>query len=233
MVIHAIMTGDGRLFRDKLPTIPFALRQYLELEVERLMSVGAIYQADRCLPLCFKNRRLAEERTHNENVIDYCDVNAQTEKDSFPLPRIEQVWPTLSRARFFASLDLLMGLYQNEVEAHDSAKTTFLTHRGFYVYNVMPFRLCNAPATLQRLMKTVLGKLIRLGVLVYIYDVLIYAETPEQLIKILFAVLKQLVKSGLKCTASKCSLCTQTINYLGRVVSTDGINPDPVKLDKI
>ena len=62
---------------------------------------------------------------------------------------------------------------------------------------------------------------------------LIYAETPEQLIEILSAVLKLLVKAGLKCKGSKCSLFTQTINYLGRVLSIDGINPDPAKLDKI
>ena len=65
----------------------------------------------------------------------------------------------------------------------------------------MPFRLCNAPATFQRLMANVLGPLIGHGVLVYIDDVLIYAETPEQLIEILSAVLKLLVKVGLKCKA--------------------------------
>ena len=97
----------------------------------------------------------------------------------------------------------------------------------------MPFGLCNAPATFQRLMEKVLGPLIGLGVLVYIDDVLIYAETPKQLIEILTAVLKLLVKAGLKCKASKCLLFTQTINYLGRVVSKDAINPAPAKLDKI
>ena len=82
-------------------------------------------------------------------------------------------------------------------------------------------------------MEKVLGPLIGLGLLVYIDDDLIYAETPEQLIEILSAVLKLLVKAGLKCKASKCSLFTQTINYLGRVVYKDGINPDLAKLDKI
>ena len=74
--------------------------------------------------------------------------------------------------------------------------------------------------------------MIGLGV-VYIDDVLIYAETTEQLIEILSAVLKLLVKAGLKCKASKCSLFTQTINHLGRVMSKDGINLYPAKLDKI
>ena len=85
--------------------------------------------------------------------VDYRDVNAQTEKNSFPLPRIDQIWPTLSRAKFFASLDLLMGLHQVEVDSSDRAKTAFLTHRSLYVYNVMPFELCNAPATFERIME--------------------------------------------------------------------------------
>ena len=82
-------------------------------------------------------------------------------------------------------------------------------------------------------MERVLGSLIGLGVLVYIDDVLIYAETPEQLIEILSTVLKLLTNAGLKCKAAKCSHFTQTISYLGRIVSKDGINPDPAKLDKI
>ena len=82
-------------------------------------------------------------------------------------------------------------------------------------------------------MERLLGSLIGLGVLVYIDDVLIYAVTPEQLIEILSTVLKLLTNAGLKCKASKCSRFTQTISYLGRVVSNDGINPEPAKLDKI
>ena len=79
----------------------------------------------------------------------------------------------------------------------------------------MPFWLCNVPATFQRLMEKVVRPMIGLDVLFYIDDVLIYAETPEQLIDILSAVLKLLVSAGLKCKASKCSLFTQTINFLG------------------
>ncbi len=125
-----------------------------------------------------------------------------------------------------------MGFHQVEVDPRDRAKTAFLTHRGLYVYNVMPFGLYNAPAIFQRLMEQMIGSLIGLGVLVHIYDVLIYAEKPEQLIEILSIVLKLLTNTGLKCKASKCSLFTQTISYLGRVVSKDGINPDPAKPDK-
>ena len=182
------------------------------------------------MPQELSSRRI---KTTRRECVDYRDVNSQIEKDSFPLHQIDQVTPTLFRARIFASLDLLMGFHQVEADPRDRGKPAFLTYRGLYVYNVMPFGLCNAPANFQRLMEKVLGPLIGLGVLVYIDDVLIYAEMPEQLIEIFFTVLKLLVKARLKCKASKCSLFTQTINYLGLVVSRDGINLDPVNLDKI
>ncbi len=212
VVIHTIKTGKARLFRQKLRAIPFARRQYLEQEIERLMSVGAISPAD--LGACLYASRTVVTPKKNGTMrirVDYRDVNAQTEEDLFPLPRIDQVWPTLSRARFLASLDLLMGFYQVEVDPRDRAKTAFLTHRGVYAYNVMPFGLCNARATFQRLIEKVPGPMIGLGVLIYIDNVLIYAETPEQLIEILSDVLKLLVNAGLKCKASKCSRFN--INY--------------------
>ena len=71
-----------------------------------------------------------------------------------------------------------MGYHQVEVDPKDRFKTAFLTHRGLYINNVMPFGLCNATATFQPLMEKILGTLINCGVLVYLDNVLIYAETP-------------------------------------------------------
>ena len=93
----------------------------------------------------------------------------------------------------------------------------------------MPFGLCNAPATFQRLMKKILNTLIGCGVLVYVEDVLTYAKTPEELLDKLFQVLKLLAKAGLKCKASKCSLYTQKFHYLGHIASKKGINPELTK----
>ena len=198
------------------------------------MSVGAISPADPgACP--YASRTVVTEKKDGtmRMCVDYRDVRAQTEKDSFPLPRLDHVCLTLSCARHFASFDLLINFHQVEVDPRDRAKTAFLTYRGFYVYNVMHFGLCNSPATFQRIIEKVLGHLIGLGVLFYIDDVLINAETLEQLVEILSAVFKLLVKAKLMCKASKCSLFTQTINNLGLVVSRDGISPEQAKLDKV
>ena len=82
-------------------------------------------------------------------------------------------------------------------------------------------------------MERVLGPLIGVGVLVYLDDVLINADTPKQLINTIAAVLKLLAKAGLKCKATKCSLFTERVHYIGRMVSKNGINPDPAKLEII
>ena len=104
--------------------------------------------------------------------VDYCDMNAKTEKDFFHYHGLTKCGRQLFKAKYFASLDLIMGYHQVEVESEiDSRRPSY--HRGLYVYNVMLFGLCNAPATFQRLMERVLSPLIDIGVLVYLDDVLI------------------------------------------------------------
>ena len=82
--------------------------------------------------------------------------NDVTMKDAYPLPRIDESLDQLSGSKWFSCLDLSAGYWQVEVDPEDKQKTAFLTRRGLFEYNVMPFGLCNAPATFERLMKTVL-----------------------------------------------------------------------------
>ena len=161
VVVHTIKTGDAKPFRHKLRPIPFARRQYLEDEVAKLLSIGAISEADPgACPYASRTVIAPKKDGSLRMCVDYRDINAQTEKDAYPLPRIDTVWPTLAKAKYFAALDLIMGYHQVEVDAKDRFKTAFLTHKGLYTYNVMPFGLCNAPATFQRLMEKVLGSLV-------------------------------------------------------------------------
>ena len=194
VVIHTIRTSDDKPFKHKLRPIPIALRQHLEQEVERLLEVGAILPADPgACPYASKTVFSPKKDGTLRMCVDYRDVNAQTEKDVFPLPRIDTVWPALTKAKYFASLDLLMGYHQVEVSEQDRVKTAFLTHRGLYVYNVMPSGLCNTPATFQRPMEKLLGQLVGSGVLIYLDDVLLCADEPEDLIELLRRVLKRLI----------------------------------------
>ena len=95
----------------------------------------------------------------------------------------------------------------------------------------MRFGLCNPPATFQRLVEKILGTLIGCEVLVYLDDVLIYAETSEGLLDKLSQVLKLLAIVGLKCKDSKCSVFSQKVHYLRHIILKEGINPEPAKLE--
>ena len=89
--------------------------------------------------------------------IDYRKVNAVTQKDAYPLPRVDETLDTLSGSRWFTTLDLISGYWHVEVNPEDAEKTAFCTHEGLFEFKVMPFGLCNAPATFQRLMDAVLA----------------------------------------------------------------------------
>lgn len=91
--------------------------------------------------------------------IDYRKLNALTKKDVYPLPYIDDALDCLSGSRYFSSLDLSSGYWQIEVDKQDREKTAFITPDGLYEFKVMPFGLCNAPATFERMMDSVLRRI--------------------------------------------------------------------------
>ncbi len=100
--------------------------------------------------------------------VDYRRLNAVTKIDVFPLPRIDDSLDLLSRTKYFTTLDLMSGYWQVKMDIESREKTAFVTHSGLYEFLVMPFGLCNAPATFQRLMETILADLIREKCIAYI-----------------------------------------------------------------
>ena len=110
--------------------------------------------------------------------VDYRLVNSLTQKDAYPLPRIDDTIDTLAGSVWFSALDMLSGYWQVEVAEEDKDKTTFAIRDGLFHFNVLPFGLCNGPA-FQCLMDTVLSGLHRSICLVYLDDVIILGRTFE------------------------------------------------------
>ena len=136
--------------------------------------------------------------------IDYRQLNEKTKKDSYPLPRIDECLDALAGGGWFSTLDLRSGYHQVAMDPKDADKTAFVTRRSIFRWKVMPFGICNAPATFQRLMDIVLSGLNFEICLVYLDDVIIFASTPEQHLDRLEQVFQRLRGANLKLKPSNC-----------------------------
>ena len=165
--------------------------------------------------------------------VDYRRLNGVTLKDVYPLPRIDATLDQLGGCKFFTAMDLTSGYWQVDMKDEDAAKTAFITPDGLYEFTAMPFGLCNAPATFQRLMDQVLGNMRYEFALVYLDDVMVHSKTFEEHLEHLDAVLACLTEATLACKLKKCSFAQESTVYLGHVVSGDGIEPEPAKLEAV
>ncbi|XP_063820175.1 uncharacterized protein LOC135062022 [Pseudophryne corroboree] len=162
--------------------------------------------------------------------VDYRKLNSCTVRDAYPLPRIEESLAALGNAKFFSTLDLASGYWQVPVAPQDREKTAFVTPMGLFEFCRMPFGLNNAPATFQRMMERCLGDLNFEALLIYLDDIIVFAATLEEHFARLDRVLQRLEEYGLKLKPRKCHLLNSSLEYLGHVVSRDGVYPTPSKV---
>ncbi|GFQ89354.1 retrovirus-related Pol polyprotein from transposon 297 [Trichonephila clavata] len=160
--------------------------------------------------------------------VDYRLLNRITKKDVYLLPRIDDTLDSLQGSKFFSSMDLSSGYWQIEVDEADLEKTAFITPEGLYEFNVMPFGLCNAPATFERMMDNLLRHIKWTMCLCYLDDIIVFSETFDDHLQRLRSVLKCLQDAGLILNP-KCMFGSRQIKILGHLVSEEGIMADPEK----
>ena len=165
--------------------------------------------------------------------VDYHQLNTITRKDAYPLPRVEDTLETLSGSQLFSTLDLASGYWQVEVQPKDREKTAFITSEGLYEFNVLPFGLCNGPATFQRLMNILLAGIQWHDCLVYLDDIIVLGRTYDEHLQNLIKVFNRLRDANLKVQLKKCSFCKKEVKFLGHIVSPEGIATDPEKVLKV
>ena len=167
---------------------------------------------------------------------DFRPLNAVTIKDAYPLPRIDESLSRLGKAKIYTSIDLAWAFWQIPVRKADRQKTAFACELGLFEWRRMPFGMCNASATFQRAIARALRKIAnREGsmVMAYIDDIGIATETVEDHMVRLREVFECLREAGFKMRVAKCDFMKSEIKYLGRVVSAEGIKPDPKAVAKL
>ena len=147
--------------------------------------------------------------------IDYRALNKQTVKDRYPLPRIDLLLDRLGQAKVFSKLDLAQGYHQIAMADDSVEKTAFCTNIGQWEYLVMPFGLCNAPSTFQRLMNTVFEKELNSFILVYLDDILVYSRSIGEHWAHLRCAFDRLRRAKLYARLHKCEFLKDKVDYLG------------------
>ena len=163
-------------------------------------------------------------------------LNSVTVKDAYPIPRIDESLSKLGEAKFFKTRDLGSAFWQVPLRKQDRDKTGFACELVLFQWKRMPFDLCNATATFQRLMAPALiGVTKKYGNLVmcYVDNVVIATPTLEDHIERLDEVFACMKRLGLKCKPSKCEILKDSIKYLGRMVDRHGIRPDPDAVEAV
>lgn len=162
--------------------------------------------------------------------VDFRKLNQISKGDAYPLPNITDILDQLGKSKYYTTLDLAQGYHQVEMHPDHRAKTAFSTERGHFEFLRVPFGLKGAPATFQRLMNTVLTGLNGIKTFVYLDDIIIYAKSISDHSEKLREVFERLRKFNLKLQPTKCTFMRKEVNYLGHIITDQGVKPDPKKV---
>ena len=236
-VQHEIDTGGKRPFRERLRQYAPAVQQIIDNEVQSMLKQGVIvpskspYASN--LLLVRKPDASSEGGVKNRVCASFVQLNTQTEKDSYPLPNIQYIFDRIGRSAWFTTMDLLSGFWQVMIKPEHRHKTAFITMRGLYEFIVMPFGLCNAPATFQRLMDAVILPEYRAFIETYIDDLMTHSITFSDHLRHLDILLKALRDHKLVVKLSKCKFAQKEVKFLGHVISQNSIKTNPEAVSAI
>uniref|UniRef100_A0AAV2MR94 Gypsy retrotransposon integrase-like protein 1 n=1 Tax=Knipowitschia caucasica TaxID=637954 RepID=A0AAV2MR94_KNICA len=201
LVQHSIDTGSAPPIRLRPHRLALSKRQLAEDMIHKMLAAGIIEPSSSpwAAPVVLVRKRLGGWRF----CVDYRRLNAVTKKDSYPLPRIDDALDYISGSSWFSSLDMRSGYWQVELSPQARAKTAFTFGQGLWQFRVMPFGLCNAPATFERLMERVLADIPRSHCVVYLDDLLVHASDFSKALGHLSGVFSAICHAGLRLNPAK------------------------------
>ena len=205
------------------PTFRLSESELVELkkQLDELVKAGFIRPSKSPFgaPILFVKKKDGTMRM----CVDYRALNNVTIKNSYPLPRVDELFDRLQGAKFFSKIDLRSGYHQIRIFDEDIPKTAFRTRYGHFEFMVLPFGLTNAPGTFMHLMHETFREYLDDFVLVFLDDILIFSNTLEEHEEHVRKVLETLAKSKLYAKESKCEFFKTEVEFLGHIVGRDGV----------
>ena len=232
LVKHKIVLTDDRPFKQPYRKIPASMYEEVKQHIKDMLDCGVIRPSDS--PYSSNVVLVRKKDGSLRFCIDHRMLNARTRKDAYMLPRFDDTVDVLAGSKFFSKLDLRSAYWQVEIEEEDKYKTAFsVGNLGFWEMERMSYGLTNAPSTFQRLSERCMGDMLLRDCLVFIDDILVFSRTFGDHLDRLEAVFSRLQDNGLKLKPSKCELFKTSVEYLGHVISQEGIHTDPAKTSAV
>ncbi|KAK3101184.1 hypothetical protein FSP39_001606 [Pinctada imbricata] len=231
-VKHRIDLLDNKPFKQRHRRIPPAMIDELRNHLQMLVTSGVIRRSKS--PWASNVVLCRKKNGQLRMCVDYRQLNKRTIKDAYALPRIDDILDSLLGNTFFTVLDMKSGYHQIEITDEHKERTAFTVGPlGFYEYVRMPFGLANAPATYQRLMEDCFAGLNMEICFIYLDDLIVFSKTYEEQLDRLEKVFTRMREEGLKLSPSKCEFFKRRVKYIGHMVSENGVEPDPSKVEKV
>ena len=227
---HHIRLKEELPVRQQPYRLPHMYKEAVEGEIEVMINEGIIEPANSewASPMVIVKKKDGAIRL----CVDYRRLNAVTRVDAYPMPRMDDILDQVGQAKYITTLDLAKGYWQVPVASQDRHKTAFTTPRGLYQFKMMPFGLCGAPATFQRMMDQIIKGLYKFTN-AYLDDLIIFSTSWEDHLIHLRTVLSRLQELGLTTKPSKCQFAMTECTYLGHVVGNGVVKPEEGKLRAI
>ena len=235
MVEHNIDTGTAHPIKQPMRPCPFAVRESVSKMLKEYLDMGVIEpsQSPWSSQMVLVKKKDVDGKDTKRMVFDYRGLNSVTVKDAYALPRVQDILASLHGVSVMSNLDLNSGYWQVAMAKDAKEKTAFTTFWGHFQWTRMPFGLTNAVATFQRLMETILREFLWKFVYVFIDDVLVVSKSKEEHRVHLKMVFDKISDAGLTLKAKKCRIFASETEYLGHILTADGIKPNPRLVDKV
>lgn len=227
-----VRVQDGAKPRFHKPRpVPYALKEAVGKELERLEKNGIISKVDRsdwAAPIVVVPKKDKSVRICGDYKVT---VNQCIQKEDYPLPNAEDLFATLAGGKIFSKLDLSFAYQQLPLDTESEQYLVVNTHKGLYKYHRLAYGVSTAPAIFQKTMDQILHGIT--NVVCFLDDILVTAPTMEEHIAVLDKVMSRLEDCGVRLKQSKCEFLKDSVEYLGFKIDAQGKHPTDSKVEAI